>query len=237
MRQIVKGLEPDELRRWKEQNANVPQNLKYGSLHGPVKRAIRQQMLGEQGFLCAYTMQQIQDVDDCHLEHIVPQNQPPTSDERDLDYSNMLACFPGNQPDPDKPTRDWNPQKPYGARHKDKIEITAHNFISPLSEDVERRFRYDAGGFVNSDTGDTAAASTIRILNLDHGVLNDLRRAAIEERLFASPLSAGDAEAMAVSIEVPNAAGLLPEFCVAISQASIWYAKVIRQNSGPASSV
>ena len=233
MRHIVKGLEPDELSKWKEQNAGVPQNLRYSSLHGNVTRAIRQQMLTEQGYLCAYTMQRIGNVDDCHLEHIVPQSQPPESHQRDLDYKNMLACFPGNQLDPDKPTRDWNPRNPYGAKHKDKAEINAHNFISPLSDDVERRFHFDASGFVNSDAGDTAAASSIRILNLDHGLLNDLRRAAIDERLFGSPLSADDAEKLAVSIATPDLAGLLPEFCVAISQASIWYANVVRQNSGP----
>jgi uncharacterized protein (TIGR02646 family) len=237
MKRIVKGAEPEELSKWKEDNADVPQNLRYGSLHGNVTRAIRQQMLTEQGFICAYTMQRIQTADDCHLEHLVPQSQPPKSHDRDLEYTNMLACFPGTQLDPNRPPRDWSPQLPYGARHKDQTNIDENNFVSPLSDDVETRFLYDAIGFVHSSVNDPAASNSIEILKLNHGILRDLRRAAIDERVFETPLSATAAEKLAVSITTPDSAGIIPEFCVAISPVCIWYANTVRQNNTPNASV
>jgi hypothetical protein len=190
-------------------------------------------MLIEQGFLCAYTMQRIQGVDDCHIEHIIPQSQPPQSHGRDLDYANMLACFPGTQLDPSKLPRHWNPRFPYGAIYKGNTEISENNFVSPLCANVEERFQFDQAGFVRSDTRDTAASISIRILNLNHGTLQELRRAAIDEYIFESPLSAADAEALAVSIALPDSVGMLPEFSVAVSQVCRWYAEIFHQTGEP----
>ena len=95
MRRIVKGLEPEELRRWKEENAETPQVLTYNNMP---KAEVKLQMLAEQGYLCAYTMERIQTPEDCHIEHVVPRNQPNQPIGHQIDYSNLLACIPSNTP-------------------------------------------------------------------------------------------------------------------------------------------
>jgi uncharacterized protein (TIGR02646 family) len=209
-----------ELRKWKDDNAGVPENLVYSALHGTETRAIRRQMIVEQGYLCAYTMQRIGTPDECHIEHIVPQTQ---DHGKTLDYENMLACFPGTKLPP-----AWNPKYPYGAQQKGGAYIDDASFVSPLNVDVENRFKYEANGSVRPAADDTAASSTITILRLDHGVLAELRRAAIEERVLDAALSAEEAEELAATISSPGATGMLPEFCTAISQVSVWYANAIR---------
>jgi uncharacterized protein (TIGR02646 family) len=220
MRRIIKGPEPIALRMWKVENRAVPENLTYGALHGTETRAIRQQMLLEQGYLCAYTMQRIQTIEDCHIEHLVPQTQDHDSD---LDYDNMLACFPGMKPPP-----EWNPKFPYGAQQKGGTRIDDTNFVSPLSVDVENRFQYNADGSVQASAADTAASSSIEILKLDHSILCELRKAAIEERVLDASLSGEEAIALASSISSPDSSGMLPEFCLAIAQVSDWYAKAVQ---------
>jgi uncharacterized protein (TIGR02646 family) len=223
MKRVLKGAEPAELRRWKEDNLNVPQNLTYGALGGAVNRAIRQRMILEQGYLCAYTMVRIDSIDDSHVEHIVPQSQQPISHERDIDYQNMLACYPGRAPDP----RRFNVRYPYGARCKNGAPVDEANFVSPLQENVESRFTYAANGTVGADGNDIPALNSIKLLRLNHGILNDLRRAAIDERVFAEPLSAQDVAELADVAMMADSTGKLPEFCLAISQTAKWYANAL----------
>lgn len=220
MRRVRKGHEPAALRQWKEDNQAVPQNLTFDALHGSVKREIRSQMMQEQGYLCAYTMQRIQTTDDCHIEHLIPQSQAP---DLDLDYDNLLACFPGTPTPP-----QWNPRLPYGAQHKGGRHIDHSNFVSPLSADVEKRFRYTADGAIRAGEADTAALSSIEILKLDHDMLRELRKAAIEERVLDASLTEEEARELAAHISMPDSGGMLPEFCLAIAQVSEWYAKALQ---------
>jgi hypothetical protein len=69
VRQIFKGEEPAELHRWKIENVETPQVLTYRNMP---RAQVKNQMLREQCFLCAYTMQEISSSGDCHIEHIVP---------------------------------------------------------------------------------------------------------------------------------------------------------------------
>lgn len=222
MKRIIKGEEPEELRKWKEENAEIPQNLIYGNMP---KVGVKLQMLAEQGYLCAYTMRAVPTPDDCHIEHVIPQNQPNQPPQLDIDYRNLLACFPGKRPPP-----NWNPKYPYGADRKGGVHIDEKNFVSPLRADVEDRFHYAYDGSIKAADDDNAADQTIRVLRLDHGQLADLRKAAIEERVLDSdpPLSATDAEALSVEIMARNSTGRFPAFCLAISQVAAWYARKIR---------
>jgi uncharacterized protein (TIGR02646 family) len=225
MKRIVKGREPEALRLWREQNASIPENLKYDRGNWPT-RAVKAQMLAEQGYLCAYTMQSITTEDHCHIEHVVPQSQPGQPLHFDIDYHNLLACSPGNQPPP-----NWNPKYPYGAQFKGAKYIDENNFVSPLREDVEKRFHYGPDGSVIASTRDTAVVSTIRILYLDHPQLVELRKAAINELILDAdpPLSVEEAEVLSVDVMAVNSAGRFPEFCLAISQVAEWYARMMRE--------
>ena len=219
MRRIIKGPEPEELRRWKDENAQVPQNLTFANMPKP---GVKTQMLVEQGYICAYTMQQIATPDDCHIEHIVPQSQPGQDPLLKISYNNLLACAPGDA----FGHRPEGGKCPFGAQEKGGAPVDESNFVSPLREDVENRFRYATDGSIGHLVNDRAAGSTISILRLDHPQLIDLRKAAIDERVFPPEeiLSSRDAEDLSRAIMAPDGAGRLPEFCLAISQVAAWYA-------------
>ncbi|HUN83305.1 MAG TPA: retron system putative HNH endonuclease [Terracidiphilus sp.] len=223
MRRIIKGPEPPELERWKQENAEIPENLRYSALHGTQTADIKEHLLLEQGYLCGYTMQAISTIDDCHIEHVISQRQLGAATPETLDYSNMIACFPGR-----RPPYDWEPKYPYGAQAKKDSSITTQNFVSPLTEDVGSRFRYLADGRVESKSGDKAAASTIEILRLDHEALTGLRKAAIEERVLDVALSLEEAQLLAAEALIPGSDGRLPEFCAAVAQVADWYAAQIQ---------
>lgn len=225
MRRIIKGQEPEELRLWKEANAEVPENLIYKNMP---KGEAKHQMLAEQGYLCAYTMQRIATPDDCQIEHLVPRSQEPQDPLLQITYSNLLVCTPSNRPG-HRPRRG---QCPFGAEAKDQTRIYENiNFVSPLREDVEHRFRYAVDGSVTHMDNDGAAASTIGILRLNHEQLVDLRKAAIEERVLDVEMSAEEASTLSEMIMVGGPMGRVPEFCLAISHAAAWYANNVSKGN------
>lgn len=226
MKRIIKGSEPQELRRWRVANKEIPENLAYGSGEWPTA-AVRQHLLEEQGYLCAYTMQRIETIEDCHIEHIIPQRQSNQTQHLDVDYNNMLACFPGNKPPP-----EWNPKYPYGAQQKAGTQINDNNFVSPLREDVERRFNYDADGSIKAAPGDNAAEGSIRILKLNHDQLVELRKAAIDDWVLDDiDLTVEGAAVLSTTIVEFDSKGRLPAFCLAISQVASWYVRRMHEMS------
>lgn len=93
---IDKGPMPNELadaiRRVKT-TPNTTMNWK--SLDGRERGAVLRSMLKEQGGLCAYCTDRI-DEDSAHVEHIVPQSAGAGSDDRNsVDYKNLLAVCDG----------------------------------------------------------------------------------------------------------------------------------------------
>jgi len=222
MRRIVKGAEPEELRLWKEENAETPQILTYNNMP---KAGVKLQMLTEQGYLCAYTMERIQTAEDCHIERVVPRNEPKQPIGHQIDYNNLLACVPSNTPGHRPLIKNF----PYGAPRKNGTRINENNFVSPLRYDVEYRFRYAADGSIASLADDVAAANTITMLNLNDAQLSDLRKAAIEEHIWDADLSADEAEALSHTIMTANSTGKIPEFCLAISQVATWYATNMKE--------
>jgi hypothetical protein len=141
-----------------------------------------------------------------------------------IDYDNMLACFPGNEP----PQNAWDPRYPYGAHKKAGTNITVNNFVSPLQPGVGTRFNYTHDGLINTDPNDEIAASTAEILGLNHSILVDLRKAAIDERVFNNIFTPDAAEELSQTVMIPDAIDHLPEFCVALSQVAAWYASQLR---------
>lgn len=206
MKRIVKRQEPVALREWREANAGIPENLHYKHGGWP-SAAIRTALTQEQGYLCAYTMKRISGNQDCHIEHIMSRDQCRQDwPEGEVDYRNLVACYPGNG------------ACPYGARQKDNHPINQTNFVSPLSADVEQRFRYSSNGDISADVSDGAACSTIHILKLDDDELVELRRAAIREAVLDSDLDLPDLQVLAARIMEINSNGEYAEFCLAISQ-------------------
>ena len=211
MRRIVKSHPPKELADWCGENREL--NHGYRHLLGTVAhRALKSKLLEEQGWLCAYTGRTI-DQETSHVEHIKPQCE--CLEWEDVDYRNVLACFPADGGDT---------SHGYGAPVKagwwDK-----QRFVSPLSVDCERRYRFAWSGHVHpaSDAHEDTK-STIAVLRLDAESLRRLRKARIDgffgfgQRSSQKPLSIAQARTALASIDRLNSDGQLQEFCFVISQ-------------------
>lgn len=182
MRYIRKGTEPDELTRQRQLLAATPGvDDYYEALSGSAKDAVRAQCLQEQANLCAYTMIRI-DVHRIHLEHMYPQysdTSSPTNRLEAVDYSNIVACYPG----------PWDKQLEFGAHQKANWPASdeRHLFLRPTDSTVEQRLRFDKDGVVSPTSNeDRTAVVTIDRLNLNHHQLVQWRRSAIETLLLES---------------------------------------------------
>lgn len=87
MRKITKKSEPKEWTKYR-----LTPGVKYQA-----KDFLRNSLLEEQGFICAYCMRRIPSKDEnsnelSRIEHLKSQNKYP---EKQLDYSNMVVCCPG----------------------------------------------------------------------------------------------------------------------------------------------
>lgn len=87
MRKITKSKEPKE---WIEYR--LPPNVDYASIP-----ELRESLLQEQGYLCAYCMRRIPHQDknsneNSRIDHILSRDKHP---DRKLDYSNMVICCAG----------------------------------------------------------------------------------------------------------------------------------------------
>lgn len=166
MKKITKTHQPASLRDWCKDNKDIDHNYR-ALLGSQAHKDLKQQLLSEQGALCAYTGRRIDD-SNSHVEHLKPQNC--CNDWEDVDYKNVVACFPADGGDT---------SHGYGAPVKagwwNEIE-----FVSPLSENCERRFKFAWSGRISAEPENHASAlKTIEVLKLDSPNLVKLRKARI----------------------------------------------------------
>lgn len=151
---------PKAFVEWKAANHGL--NCNYKSLPGDIKSSIKDSLLQEQKFLCAYTMIRIKD-ETSHIEHIEPQS---AADEKDLDYSNMAACFPGSS----------TGMIDFGAKKKDDC---SESILSPHDATADAAFEYKNNGIIVGRTD--LAKRTIEILNLNHPDLIRRRKSVYDD--------------------------------------------------------
>ncbi|WP_050525665.1 retron system putative HNH endonuclease [Pseudorhodobacter aquimaris] len=211
MRRIVKTHSPQELQSWKDENRDI--NHTYRDLLGTQAHgALKSKLLDEQGWLCAYTGRSINS-DSSHVEHVKPQCE--CAEWEDVEYRNVVACFPADGGDS---------SHGYGAPVKGgwwDVDL----FLSPLSDDCDRRFRFVWSGHVHPNPVDHDVASkTIEVLQLDSSTLRQLRKARIDGffgfglKTRNRPLSIADAKIALANIEERNKDGRLQEFCFVLKQ-------------------
>ncbi len=211
MRRIAKTNPPQQLSAWCD--ANQEGNHTYRDLLGTeAHRALKSKLLDEQGRLCAYTGRLI-DNDSSHLEHLKPQCE--CAEWEDVEYKNVVACFPADGGDV---------SHGYGAPQKASW-WDEQRFISPLSHDCERRFRFVWSGHVHPNPDDhEGAITTIKALRLDADELRRLRMARIDgffgfgSKTRTKPLSIADAKIALANIERRDRNGRLQEFCFVLKQ-------------------
>jgi uncharacterized protein (TIGR02646 family) len=224
MKCINKSNPPKSYSIWLEKQETLGVNYNFGSLQNPEKGDLHKALVEEQGALCAYTMKRIS-LSSSHLEHIFPQHLCARG--QDLDYMNLLACFPRES------------QCGFGARKKDDWwENAGVDFVSPLNDSCELKFCYGIGGEIYpTNAASTAAKKTIEVLKLDDESLVNDRKNAIAEFLFGidlenpDTLSLEDAERAINYIYKPNAQGILREFCIAIHDALYEYIEIVHKSS------
>lgn len=197
----------------------------YRELPATEKHVLLAALITEQGALCAYTMRRI-GADAAHVEHIKPESRCRADQpESDLDYGNMVACFPR-----DGMKRAYR----YGAQKKDNWwENDGAEFVSPLHPACEHRFRFDLDGKVAAVVKHPAALATIRVLALDHASLTEDRKRVIEEFIYGpqgdNPLSPANAQRALQIICERDRQGRFYEFCITIRDALEAHLKALRR--------
>lgn len=106
MIKINKLAPPEELSDLQRQaeSEGLSATQAYNKLENPLKKEVRDQLIREQGHLCAYCMRRIPDErvesNGVIIEHWAPRNPSDSSGAFDaLNYLNMLAVCTGNQND------------------------------------------------------------------------------------------------------------------------------------------
>lgn len=160
MKKINKLVEPQSLTRYRSQ----PGSEYDGQNFTPVKNDIRNQLLNEQGHLCAYCMTPIK-FEKMKVEHFSSQDEFP---DQQLQYTNMLGCCKGNEGSPEKnqtcDTRKGNSRLLYSPSNH------AHN--------IESRFIFLSSGKIKSKEEDFDDQIN-KVLNLNYTRLKDNRVAAL----------------------------------------------------------
>lgn len=163
MKAIQKGMEPAIFTAWKAL-ANDDWQPSYDILGNPEKKAVKQALMLEQGYICCYCECRLLE-DDSHIEHFVPQSE---SDIGALDFANMLCSCQQN-------LAKGTPLHCGNLKADQKVPI------SPLDLDCATRFIFAADGRVlPASVGDQAAMDTIEVLGLDIPILRARRAKVIE---------------------------------------------------------
>jgi uncharacterized protein (TIGR02646 family) len=207
MRQISPRHVPAMFTEWRAAWHNDI-NYGYELVDAALRAVIKDALIAEQRSLCAYTGLRV-DASSAHLEHLLPQDHCTVGQE-DVDYRNMVACYPG-------PNAGFIP---FGATRKADWPSRAeqHLFVSPRSAGCESRFIFSIQGKIRPADGDDAARETVRRLGLDNRRLENLRKEAIDATL--KPLDLPSARKRLTSLEdAENDEVPLEPFCFALKQA------------------
>ncbi len=207
-------------------SANEPTSLKeHRSTPGASyddcdKKDIRESLLKEQGYICAYCMQRIKEEFRAGkplatIEHYEPQSADSSEDLR-LNFRNMLAVCTGNGGFAED------------LLHCDKSRGNTPLTIDPRQKKCEKHIRYTSSGTIYSDQEDINT-DLHETLNLNTFYLKNGRKVAIElAKKQLKSWNEGDIKRAIKKWEQLNKKGQFKPFC----QAAIYYLK--KKLSSPA---
>ncbi|OQW88986.1 MAG: hypothetical protein BWK78_07930 [Thiotrichaceae bacterium IS1] len=156
---ISKQPAPDALTQYKKQ----PDAEYDGPQFTPVKEVIRQQLLDEQGYLCAYCLGRLKnDRLSMKIEHWHGQENYP---EEQLDYKNMLAVCGGNEGE--------SPEKQHCDTKKGHLALCYHP-ANP-NHNVAGKITYRGDGTITSNDA-LLNEQLENVLNLNYIRLKSNRR-------------------------------------------------------------
>ena len=161
---IKKGTAPKKFQEFKQQ---TPQ-AHFDDMPTDVKVALRQSLLEEQGYLCAYCMRRIHDNhNEVKIEHYEPRNP-----QNELECSNLLAVCMGNSAGNQREHQHCDTKKGNKRLH-----------VNPQNVDHIKQISYRSDGTIyarNNDDFNDDLNSTLN-LNDDYGYLKANRKKALDE--------------------------------------------------------
>lgn len=214
MRTIDARPEPAAYTEWRAASqADV--NYGYNFIPKEVREQLKATLIAAQRGLCAYTGIGINSTHS-HIEHLIPQTHC-VQGEGDVDYNNMVACFPGPE----------DGYVPFGALFKANWPPPReqHLFVSPRSPGCEQRFHFSIAGTISVNDHVEAARVTVQKLGLNNRRLEALRRETINatlQRQGRNPPLLGLAAArkrLASLAHAEKEDSQLDPFCFALEQA------------------
>jgi len=216
MKYIAKSHAPKQLEDWFNsqpinqdgQRINCTYNQ---SLPSDVRKAIKDKLLQEQGWLCCYTGTSISEKKS-HIEHFKPQSLcRQEGNYEDVNYRNLLAAYPG----------DRDSKCSFGAHAKEDW-YDPELLVSPLHKQCESRFHFDEDGYITSTRNDDQAAKeTIKKLFLNCDMLREWREQAIDEFFFPEGRELSESKLQSIVENgccIRDKKGRYPKFCFVIEQ-------------------
>lgn len=196
MRHITKTTPPQEFLEYKE----TP-GVSFDGLSGETKKALRQRLLEDQGYICCYCGRRIINNEHTKIEHIKCQEN---NDESSLDFKNMLASCDGGDND-----------RSIGVKHQLHCDARKGNRdipLSPLDDEIENVLSFFEDGTVKGKG--EIGRELVRVLGLDAKFLNTERRNAIEQYELRFP------ENLEYEMSLLNQKdnGYFDEFCFVLEQ-------------------
>ena len=138
------------------------------------KKSLRNALLSEQGFICGYCMQRINDSEkSTKIEHWEPRNK-----NNEKNYMNLIVVCTGNYQWKEKD--QLGREKSYFSEHCDTLKKNLSITISPLNQNCETLVKFDPGGHIYSDN-ETIDKELKEILGLDLQHLVDERKLLIDK--------------------------------------------------------
>lgn len=135
------------------------------------KSELREYLLKEQGYLCAYCMKRIHNEKDTKIEHYRARNA-----ENELEYTNLLAVCYGNQPSPNSVGKVGKKRLTCDSMKGNRV---LH--INPQSrEDMETIYYDNNGRIYSSNKVYQDELQDILNLNDSYGYLIENRKAIID---------------------------------------------------------
>ena len=165
MIKIFKKNEPDEFTEWKQKYPEATFRGK-SSLSGKDKKVVQNALILEQGYVCCYCGIRISSIADGAIEHIIPISE---DGRKQLDYNNMgLSCL----------AAVGRPKSHY--QHCDAFKGDKLLPITPYEDGCNDHFWFTEEGQIACSSDDTEGIETIKVLNLNAGRLQNMRRETLK---------------------------------------------------------
>ena len=203
MKYIVKTDEPEVLAKFKAQE-NEEWQPKYDKFRGAEKREFHSHLITEQGHICCYCGQRIQE-DDSHIEHFRPQTEHR---DLELDYFNLLTSC----------QKQLEPKDPKHCGMGKGHWFDDRLLVSPLISDCADFFEYTLDGQILPSRQSEKAESakeTIDRMSLNIRKLQAAREGAIAS-LDLLELTIDEIDKLIYSYDRTDHDGKYSSYCQAI---------------------